>query len=78
MRVKSAETQIPFQLLDPAAVIWLQVVPLFSDWYRLPEEAAANLSKALLDAIWYQKIDGEPPSTDQFTPLFVLRQIWPL
>ena len=32
--VKSAETQMPVQLLVPAAVIWLQVVPLFSDWYR--------------------------------------------
>ena len=32
--VKSAETQMPIQSLDPAAVILLQVVPSFSDWYR--------------------------------------------
>ena len=32
--VKSADTQMPTQFLDPATVIWLQVVPLFSDWYR--------------------------------------------
>ena len=32
--VKSADTQMPLQYFDPAAVIWLQVVPSFSDWYR--------------------------------------------
>ena len=32
--VKSAETQMPSHFLTGAAVIWLQVVPLFSDWYR--------------------------------------------
>jgi len=31
--VKSAETQMPCQFLDPAVVIALQVVPSFSDWY---------------------------------------------
>ena len=32
--VKSAETQMPLQLLAGAAVIWFQVVPSSSDWYR--------------------------------------------
>ena len=35
------------------------------------------MSKALLDAICLQVLDGEPPSTVQFPPLFVLRQICP-